>query len=110
MMGKAGVVRLSDEGYDNGRLGIAEGIETALSVIQRGGWSPVWAACAAGGIERFPVLLGVECLTIFADHDIAGLNAARDCSRRWRLGGREVRIVAPRDCGNWNDAALGRAT
>ena len=29
----------------------------------------MWAALSAGGIARFPVLAGIEALTIFADHD-----------------------------------------
>jgi hypothetical protein len=109
MMGNAGIVRLSDEGYDNGRLGIAEGIETALSVIQGAAWRPVWATCSAGGIERFPVLRGIDCLTIFADHDLAGIGAAQSCANRWIDAGREAKIIAPKRHGDWNDAVRSSA-
>ena len=42
------------------------------------GWTPVWCVCNAGGIERFPVLSGIEALTIFVDDDETetGINAA----------------------------------
>ena len=49
------------------------------------GWAPVWAASSAGAISKFPVLSGVECLTIFADCEEVGMNAA-DCLCR-PLGG-----------------------
>jgi hypothetical protein len=96
MLGHAGVVRLvPDEDVTIG-LGLAEGIETALAVKQRFGWAPVWAAASAGGIARFPVLLGIEALTIFADADDrgAGMDAARTCAERWNATGCEVTIAA----------------
>ncbi len=83
-------------------LGIAEGIETALAVMQRAGWAPVWAATSAGAIRRFPVLPGIEALTVFADMDGAGLNAARDCCRTWAAAGWEARLLAP-PAGDWDD-------
>jgi len=45
-----------DEGVTAG-LGLAEGIETALAVMQRAGWSPVWAATSAGAMDRFAARL-----------------------------------------------------
>ncbi|MGH9549628.1 MAG: toprim domain-containing protein, partial [Terriglobales bacterium] len=87
---RQGVVRLSpDEDIALG-LGIAEGIEDALAVLISG-WAPGWAATCAGAIERFPVLPGIEALTIFADNDKAGIAAAKACAERWH--GREVYIT-----------------
>jgi len=105
MLGAArdGVVKLSNDADVSFGLGIAEGLESALSVLSAG-WAPIWAALSAGGIRRFPVLGGVETLTIFADADDAGLKAAEDCARRWSDAGREVRIVVPFQ-GDWNDAS-----
>jgi hypothetical protein len=103
MLGAVGVIRLVlDEDVGAG-LGLAEGIETALAVMQRAGWSPVWAATSAGAMDRFPVLPGIEALTIFADADGAGIKAARECGRRWAAAGREARLLAP-PAGDWNDA------
>jgi putative DNA primase/helicase len=88
---KGAVVRLSaDEDVTHG-LGIAEGIETALAT----GFLPTWACLSAGTIKTFPVLAGVEALTIFADHDHAGITAANECGRRWHAAGCEVTITAP---------------
>lgn len=103
MLGKAGVVKLSpDEDVLEG-LGIAEGIETTLSVMQTG-WRPMWAALSAGAIRRFPVPDGIEVLTVWSDHDAAGLGAARACAKRWSAVGKEVIIRRPSESGrDFND-------
>lgn len=95
MAGRAGVIRLVPDEEVTLGLGIAEGIETSLAVMQRLDWRPVWAASSAGAIARFPVLPGIEALTIFADEDGAGIAAAQECARRWREAGAEARVMAP---------------
>jgi hypothetical protein len=91
MLGKAGVIRLSpDEDVLEG-LGICEGIEDGLAILLSG-WAPIWAANSCGAIERFPILAGIECLTIFADDDEPGMKAARACAERWTSAGREARL------------------
>lgn len=100
MLGGAGIIRLADaEGSST--LGIAEGIETALAVMQRGRWAPVWAAASAGALADFPLLARVEGLVIFADADVPGLKAARACAGRWAAHGRHVRLLAPA-AGDWD--------
>ncbi|MDH3461419.1 MAG: toprim domain-containing protein [Burkholderiaceae bacterium] len=93
---KAGAVcRLwPDEAVTMG-LGVAEGIETALSLAHA--FCPVWATVDASGLAALPVLAGVESLTIGADNDPAGIKAATTCADRWAAAGREVRIVKPRE-------------
>lgn len=95
MYGRAGggVVRLSDDTDVTLGLAIAEGIETALAVPFR----PVWACLSAGTMERFPVLAGVECLSIFADNDVSGtgLAAAKACAERWHEVHGEATIHIP---------------
>jgi len=103
MLGHAGVMRLTPDEDVTNSLGITEGIENALTMIQHGGHR-VWACGSAGGVEKFPVLDGIEFLTIFADADMRGLQAAQECWKRWKSAGREVRIILPKD-GDWNDAA-----
>lgn len=95
---KAGAVcRLwADEDVTLG-LGIAEGVETALSLAHA--HAPTWAAIDAGNLADFPVLAGVECLTIAADHDPAGIAAANACAARWAAAGREVFVVMPPEAG-----------
>ena len=96
MLGRQGVVRLSPNSEVTMGLGIAEGIEDSLAVLLSG-WAPVWAATSAGAIARFPVLDGIEALTIFADADASGMQAAGACAARWRAAGREVRQSYPRE-------------
>jgi hypothetical protein len=86
-------------------LGITEGMETGLAV-RATGWRPVWAIGSAGAIEHFPVLAGVEHLTIFADHDETqtGARAAWQCAKRWRDAGQMVEIKMPKAPGcDWAD-------
>jgi len=104
MLGRSGVIRLSPlEGL---ALGIAEGIETALAVMQRAGWRPVWAATCAGAVGRFPIMPGAASLAIFADADPPGMAAAREAAQRWRNAGKAARIIAP-PAGDWDDALKG---
>jgi hypothetical protein len=106
MAGQAGVIRLVPDDEVTLGLGIAEGIETALAVMQRTSWAPVWAATSAGGIRSFPVLAGIGCLTIFSDADGPGMAAARRCRERWIDAGREARIIAP-PIDDWDTSTRG---
>lgn len=89
---KAGsVIRLWPDEYVSTGLGIAEGLETALSL----GMAPAWAAMDAGNLAAFSVLPGVECLTIGADNDPAGRVAAVACRQRWIDAGKKVQVLMP---------------
>ncbi len=90
---KGGVIRLwPDEAVTYG-LALAEGVESALAAAHL--HTPVWAAIDASNLAQFPVLPGVDALTIFGDHDETGLRAARACARRWADAGREASLVIP---------------
>jgi hypothetical protein len=59
---------------------------------------------------KFPVLAGIECLTLVADHDAngAGERAARETETRWLQANREVRILRAKTIGHdLNDALKG---
>jgi hypothetical protein len=79
-------------------LGLAEGIETAI-----GAWLltgvPTWACGYAANMAAFPVLPGIECLTLFIDNDKAGLEAAATCAERWRAAGLQVIAKIPDQSG-----------
>ena len=93
MLGRQGIIRVSPDEEVTQGLGIAEGVEDAIAILTEGwAWAPVWAATSCGAIERFPVLSGIECLTIFADTDGPGLRAAEACAARWVAAGHEARI------------------
>lgn len=81
-------------------LHLAEGIETSLACMAMG-LKPMWACLSAGGIAAFPVLSGIEALTIFADNDSssAGERSAQACAARWRAAGRECRIFMADEVG-----------
>lgn len=111
-----GVVMLSPGLGLNGEgpgefLAIAEGIETALHGLRRWPHIPVWCAMNAGGVAAFPVLRGIEHITIYADNDAsgAGMNAARACARRWAAAGRHGAILLPNETGQ-DFADLGELT
>lgn len=103
---QGGIIRLCSDVTTG--LGLAEGIETALAVVA-GGWSPVWSAIDAGNLAALPVLPGIESLTVFADHDDAGIKGADALVARWRAAGREARVIpAPKAGTDWADC-IGRA-
>ena len=83
-------------------LVLGEGIETTLvaatRIEHRGTClAPAWAAGSAGAMAKFPVLAGIETLTILVDNDEsgAGQRAAAECSDRWTAAGREVVRLVP---------------
>jgi putative DNA primase/helicase len=86
-------------------LGVAEGLETALSAALLDSL-PVWAAINTSLLAKFEPPVQVERLVIYADRDEAGLNAALKLMER--LQGRvrlEVRTpVAPAN--DWNDVLI----
>jgi putative DNA primase/helicase len=87
-------------------MGIAEGIETALSAQKLFGM-PVWACLSAQTIAGFPIIKGLNHLTIFADHDQAGIEAAKTSARRHQREGVEVEIRCPPISGDdWNSFLL----
>lgn len=104
MLGPVGgcVVRLwPDETVTTG-LVLGEGIETTLAAatcLDHKGTAliPAWAACSAGAMARFPVLHGIECLTLLVDNDRSGTGqrAALECSGRWTMADREVIRLVP---------------
>ncbi|WP_298372686.1 toprim domain-containing protein [Azospirillum sp.] len=89
-----GVIRLSANDDVTTGIGVAEGLETALTALAAG-WAPVWSCVDAGNVGNFPVLHGIGSVTIFADHDPAGRNAAEKVARVWTAANREARIVLP---------------
>jgi hypothetical protein len=105
-----GAIKLTPDADVTGGLGISEGIENGLTALAEN-WAPVWALATAGNLASFPVLVGVEALTIFGDNDDdksgTGEKAARECAARWRAAGREVTVRIPKVTGcDWNDALM----
>jgi hypothetical protein len=108
------VIRLwPDEAVALG-LVLGEGVETTLAaatlITHRGTLlQPAWAACSAGNMESFPVLAGIEALTLLVDNDAnnVGQKAAAACCARWTAAGREVTRFTPKHAGDdFNDITL----
>lgn len=108
---KDGVLKLWPDSYVERHLVIGEGLETTLSGMIIADLGPAWAAGSAGIIRRFPVLAGIERLTILVDNDQsgAGQDAARECSARWTAAGRDVIRLVPTSAGDFNDLVRGSA-
>ena len=84
-------------------LGIAEGVETALAAAQA--FKPMWSTIDAGQMAKFPFMAGIELLTVFADYDNAGLDAARAVGQRYMKAGRNANLLRPELAGDdFNDA------
>ena len=96
-----GSVRLAPIPTD-GHLGIAEGIETALSA-----WAifgiPTWAALSAGNLRDWQWPEGIRHVTIFADAGEAGQSAATALTERLTAAGIPSTIVSPRHGDDFND-------
>ena len=108
--GPAGVVRLDEDASVTYGLGLAEGLETALAAVAKG-FRPVWSTGSAALMAVFPVLAGIEALTLFADNDRngRGLEAAQEAQARWLTASREARVFMSDQEGDINDLDLLRA-
>ena len=98
----AAAVRLSNA---SSRMGIAEGIETALSASKRFG-VPVWAATNATLLESWVPPAGVTEVLIAADNDASwtGQAAAYALARRLVRDGFAVEVQIPEATNSdWND-------
>jgi len=87
------------------RIGIAEGIETAICAGKLFGL-PVWAAISAYGLETFEPPKGVEEVVVFGDNDASftGQAAAFAVAKRLRNLGLRVSVEIPPTVGtDWND-------
>lgn len=102
-----GAVMLSPFDEVTTGLVISEGIENGLS-LYADEIAPVWCTMSADAMGAFPVLNGIEALTIHADNDATGkgLSAAKTCRKRWQEAGCEVTVYMPKATGtDLNDIA-----
>jgi hypothetical protein len=95
-------------GTPKNEIAVAEGIETALSVQLATG-IPTWAALSAGGLRRLilPSAPNAGLVTIAADADVVGIEAARVAAVRWKAEGRQIRVIVPSRPGtDFNDLIM----
>jgi predicted P-loop ATPase len=96
-----GAVRLAPARED-GRIGVAEGIETALAAMALFD-VPAMAALSADGLRRWQWPDGTTHVTIFADAGHAGMQAAATLADRLNVADIPSRIVAPLHGDDFND-------
>jgi phage/plasmid primase-like uncharacterized protein len=110
---RGGAIKLWGDAEVTQGLVIGEGLETTASAATRVEHHgtllrPAWSLIDRSNLRDFPVLAGIEALTILVDNDGngAGQSAARDCAKRWAAAGREVEILIPDEIGtDFNDIA-----
>jgi Toprim domain len=97
-LGPAGgcAIKLTTDEYVCEGLHLAEGVTSALAAAMLG-LVPIWATGGTGNMAQFPVLPGIDTLTIIADNDKSGAGqaAANTCFDRWKEAGREVWNIVP---------------
>jgi putative DNA primase/helicase len=86
---RGAAIKLDEDANVLGGLHIGEGVETCMAARQLG-LRPTWALGSKGGIAKFPVLGGVECVTLLAEPDAA--TEVETCAAHWHAVGREVLI------------------
>jgi hypothetical protein len=98
-----GAIKLDPDDDVTQALCIGEGVETCLSGRQIG-YRPVWAVGLAG-ITKFPVLPGIDGLTIFGERDEKEQNEKeiQKCAGRWLEAGIETLTVWPLVGNDLND-------
>ena len=97
-----GAVRLANSAET---MGIAEGIETALSAAVLFDL-PVWSALTAGALSRWEPPSHVRHAVVFADNDASftGQSAAFQLAHRLKVEGRSVEVRIPDiEDTDWND-------
>jgi hypothetical protein len=86
-------------------LVLGEGIESCLAARQMG-LRPVWALGGAGQVATFPLLPGVEGLTLLEEDDDASRKAVEACAARWRAAGCDVLFAKSLFGKDANDAIM----
>jgi hypothetical protein len=92
-------------------FGVAEGLETGLSVAMACAM-PVWAALSANGIKNLVLPRDATHIVICADNDANGTGerAAHKAAARWLAEGRRVRIAMPSEPdSDFNDVLVAEA-
>jgi phage/plasmid primase-like uncharacterized protein len=112
------VIRLWPDSAVEIGLVLGEGVETTLAAstrIEHRGTllQPAWAAGSAANMQSFPVLPGVECLTLLADNDANGVGerAAQECAQSWLAAGKDLELLIPNKAGvDFNDLTIERVS
>ena len=91
----------------DGELGLAEGVESALSATQLHG-VPCCATLGARRLDAIDLPRGVRRVHLFADNDEAGRAAVERAKRRYTNQLLSVRTWWPPENQDWNDVLKGK--
>jgi hypothetical protein len=112
-IGGAAIKLDPDEEVTQG-LHIGEGLESCLSA-RKWGLRPVWALGSAGAIANFPLVAGIESISVLGERkgdgsiDRANRDAANAVADRYQAAGLEMFLVEY-PIGDLNDALKKAAT
>jgi hypothetical protein len=99
-----GAIKLDPDEEVTQGICIGEGLETCLSgrLI---GYRPIWSVLSTSGVARFPLLPGIDGLTIFGEYDEKqqSMEAIQSCAERWLAAGKEVLTAWPMAGNDLND-------
>ena len=100
-----GAIKISPDHDVHSGLLIGEGIETVLSASKLLQFKPVWSLIDKNGIAKFPVLSGIENVTVAVDNDPGGdgQRAAAECIQRLTQAGTEVITAQTNLVSDFND-------
>jgi len=103
-------IRLFQPGgqFEDGVLGVAEGIETACSATQLNGIA-TWAVISTSIMAGFEPPKGIHRIVIFGDNDAnyAGQKAAYTLANKLFVAGLLVEVEIPPEIGaDWNDVCV----
>jgi hypothetical protein len=105
-----GAIKISPDFEVHSGLLIGEGIETVLAASKVLNFKPVWSIIDKGNLAKFPILAGIETLTIAVDNDASGdgQKAAAECVKRQMEAGIEVITARTNFAKDFNDVVVGR--
>jgi putative DNA primase/helicase len=107
MLGRASGAAIKLDADENVMMGlhIGEGVETCITATMAG-LRPVWALGSAASIAAFPVLSGIDAVTVLGETDDNGANerAVQSCATRWKEAERDALVATPIVGGDFNDA------
>jgi hypothetical protein len=102
-----GAIKLSLDGDVTHGLLLGEGIETTLSASLILKFRPAWSVVSRNGIAKFPILTGIEAVTIAVDNDPDGRAAAEALVQRLTAAGVETSTAHSSLGKDFNDALQG---
>jgi Toprim domain len=100
-----GAIKISPHADVSHGLMIGEGVETVLSASRQFQFRPIWSVIDKNGVAKFPILPGIECITIAVDNDQSGdgQRAAGECVKRLVRAGVECIEIKPNLHKDMND-------